>query len=110
MIIQGSNNPLVIQFDQSVAAIPTLIVSLWADSPGRGSHLIKEWRRDDMTVDADTVVCAITEEETKALPGQRLILEAKGLDASGNTIFWDAYPIDVKNRRDKVIQLTQTEG
>lgn len=108
MIIQGSNNPLVIQFDQSVADIPTLVVTLWRDSPGQASRPVRQWLRDDMAVDDDTVVCEITEAETKAFPATQLILEAKGLDANGNTIFWDAYPVDVKYRRDKIITLTQT--
>ena len=107
MIIQGSNNSLVIQFDQSVATIPTLVVTLWRDLIGRGSQKVKEWQRDDMTIDDDTVICEITEAETAALPAQQLVIEAKGLDGSGNTVFWDEYRIDVKNRRDKVIKLTE---
>lgn len=110
MIIQGSNNPLVIQFDASVASIPALVVTLWSDSPGRGSQMVKKWELGDMTIDDDTAVCPITEAETKAFPSSQLILEAKGLDGDENTIFWDQYPLDVKRRRDKIIQLTQTEG
>ena len=107
MIIQGSNNSLVIQFDQCVADIPTLVVTLWRDLIGRGSQKVKEWQKADMTVDDDTVICEITEAETAALPAQQLVIEAKGLDGEGNTIFWDEFRIDVKNRRDKVIRLTE---
>ena len=107
MIIQGSNNSLVIQFDQSVTDIPTLVVTLWRDLIGRGSQKVKEWQKSDMTVDGDTVICEITEAETAALPAQQMVIEAKGLDGSGNTIFWDEYRVDVKNRRDKVIRLTE---
>ena len=110
MIIQGSNNPLVIQFDADISGIPTLVVSLWCDMAGYFGRALKTWERDDMTISGDTAMCEITEAETRAFPTSKLILEAKGLDTDGNTVFWDAYPVDVKNRHDKVITLTQTGG
>ena len=115
MIIQGSNNPLVIQFDASLDEITTLVISLWRDrlrgDAGSG-ELIKQWRTGDagLVIDNDEAICDFTEEETAALPPERIVLEAKGLDVAGNTIFWDAYPMDIKARRDKTIALTRTEG
>lgn len=110
MIIQGSNNPLVIQFDGSVADMPTLVVTLWGDAVGSPNKLLKQWDLDQMTVNDDTVICALSESETKLFPPGQLIIEAKGLDADGNTIFWDQYAIDVKKRRDRIIKLIQTGG
>lgn len=107
MIIQGSNNPLVIQFDTVLDGIPTLIVSMWND---RGGDPVKTWTEDDMTIDGDTVVCPLQEIETSAFTGSKMVIEAKGLDADGNTVFWDACDINIKNRRDRNIRLTQTEG
>lgn len=106
MIIQGSNNPIVIQFDTSVADIPVLIVSLWGGSAAHTSKPLKKWEKADMVVDDDTVACEITERETAAFSGT-LTLEAKGLDGNGNTIFWDSQLISVKQRRDNVIMMTQ---
>jgi hypothetical protein len=60
-----------------------------------------------MTIHDDTVICPITEEETKDIAARYLILEAKGLDSNGNTIFWDQYKLYVKARRDRLISLTQ---
>lgn len=108
MIIQGSNNPLVIQFDATVEGMPTLVVTLWSDTAMHQTKMIKRWNIEDMTIDDKTAICPITEEETKALPQGKLIIEAKGLDGDGNTIFWDQYELDVKTRRDRVITLTQT--
>jgi len=108
MIIQGSNNPLVIQFDASVAEMPVLVVTLWSDTAMYPTKMIKRWNTEDMTIQDNTAICPITEAETKAIPNGTLILEAKGLDENGNTIFWDQYPLDVKTRRDKIIML-QTE-
>lgn len=102
MLIQGSNNPLVIQFDQSVTGCPKLVVSLW----GASGDALKTWTLEDMTVDDDTVICPLTEEETAAIGGAKVTLEAKGLDDEDNTIFWDAVDVYVKGRRDKVIRLT----
>lgn len=101
MMIQGSNNPLVVQFDGDVSACPKLAVSLWGQ---RGA--VKVWTLEDMQVSGDTAICPVTEEETAALCGQKLMLEAKGLDAQGNTIFWDSVAVYVKQRKDKTIQLT----
>ena len=110
MIIQGSNNPLVIQFDISVADMPAIIVTLWADKENKCeqySEKIKQWNKSDMQIQNDTVVCPITEEETKNISARYLVLEAKGLDNDGNTIFWDQYKLYIKSRRDRVISLTQ---
>ena len=110
MIIQGSNNPLVIQFDISVADMPALTVTLWVDKENKCeqySEKIKQWNKSDMTIQDDTIICPITEEETKNISARYLILEAKGLDSNDNTIFWDQYKLYVKARRDRVISLTQ---
>lgn len=110
MIIQGSNNPLVIQFDAVVDSIPVLVVTLWSDAYSHVGRPLKKWEREDMTISGDTAVCPITEEETQAFPRGVIVLEAKGLDGNGNTVFWDEYPVDVKLRRDRIIRLTQSGG
>ena len=110
MIIQGSNNPLVIQFDADISTIPRLVVTLWSDMPGRTVAPLLKWETEDMLINGDTAVCPITEEQTRELPPVTLVLEAKGLDDEGNTVFWDAYNVDIKRRRDKIIHLTQGGG
>lgn len=107
MIIQGSNNPLVIQFDANIADMPALVVTLWADTSECSPQIIKQWNTEDMIIDNDTAVCPISEDETKEISVSYLTLEAKGLDSDGNTIFWDQYKLDVKKRRDRIIRLTQ---
>lgn len=107
MIIQGSNNPLTIVFDASVAALPALVVTLWSDKPGHNTEPLKTWTLEDMDVSGDTAVCPLTEDETRQLPDGRLTIEAKGLNGDGETVFWDAAVVDVRGRRDKIITLTQ---
>jgi hypothetical protein len=107
MLIQGANNPLVIQFDDSVDDMPTLVVTLWCDAINKGAAPVKTWTRQDMMISGDTAVCDLTEEETAALPTAQYVVEVKGLDPDGNTIFWDECKIDMKRRRDKIIRLGQ---
>lgn len=109
MIIQGSNNPLVIQFDAVITEIPTLIVTLWKDKAGYTSELVKQWETGDMIIENDTAVCLLTEDETRKFSSKEMYIEAKGLDENGNTIFWDEYKIDIKKRRDRIIKLTHTD-
>lgn len=109
-ILQGSNNPLVIQFDADISNIPVLVISLWCDKLRYAGKALKTWETQDIQVSGDTAICQLTESETAKFPDAELILEAKGLDANNNTMFWDQYTIDVKGRHDKVIRLMQTEG
>lgn len=106
MIIQGANNPIVVKFDADISTLPALLITLWHDSPCDNSP-VKQWMLSDMTVDGDTAVCPITAEETAGIPLDGCILEAKGLDGNGNTVFWGAVEISTEYRRDKAISLTQ---
>lgn len=103
MLIQGSNNPIVIKFDRQIEDIPALVVSLWRDS-AHYPEPICTWHRQDMLISGDTVVCDLTTEVTRDLPNCILRIEAKGLDDDGNTIFWDRVPVDVKVRKDRDLQ------
>ena len=63
-----------------------------------------------MTINDDTAICPITEEESASLPRVNLHIEAKGLDQNGNTIFWDDYKVNVMYRRDRIITLSQVDN
>lgn len=105
MIPQGSNSPIIIKLDADLAEIPRLVVTLWKN--GSGTSPIKTWEKEDMIIDGDTAACPLTEAETKALPVGTLPLEIKGLDANGNAIFWNDCFVNVLQRRDKIITMTQ---
>lgn len=107
MIIQGSNNPLVIEFTESVADLPALVITLWRDKTGAEPTLVKAWAKNEVDISGDgkTVVCTISDTETACLCPVPHVIEAKGLDGDGNTIFWAAYKIDILTRRDKAIHL-----
>lgn len=63
-----------------------------------------------MTINDDTAICPITEEESASLPRVNLHIEAKGLDLDSNTIFWDDYKVDVLYRRDRIITLSRVDN
>ena len=106
MLIQGSNDPIVVTFDQSVANVPQLAASLWRRfNPASGP--IKVWTREDMTINDDTAILPMTVEETAALSPGDVTLEVKGLTAGGSTIFWGSVVIPVLRRNDRVIDLQE---
>ena len=103
-LVQGSNVPLTIKFDSSVENLSKLVVTLWSDIRANGP--LKQWEKADMTISGDTVICPLTEDETKSFPKTILVVEIKALDGNGDTAFWQEVPIKVVPRRDKIITLT----
>lgn len=107
MLIQGSNNPIVITFDASVADIPQLVATLWRRFAAAGAAPIKVWTQEDMLIDGDTATCPLTEEETAALPSSGVTLEVKGLDEYNNTMFWQSVNVPVLARNDRIIDMVE---
>ena len=102
MLIQGTSEPLVIRFDRDLTDVSALIISLWKP-PGT---LLKKYYLSDVGVDGDTVSCPLTEEESAEFPAV-IRIEAKGLDAEGAQIFWDAIDVDILYRYDRDIRLAE---
>lgn len=105
MIIQGANTPLVITFDEDVTNIPKLLITMWCDMKDYSGSPIKTWTKDDVIVDRRNVALPLTEQETSSLPTAPMVIEAKGLDSNGATIFWDQCSVNVKRRRDKDMRM-----
>ena len=97
MIVQGMNSPVVITFDEDVSGFDELVVSLW--DPKRPERAVKVWQMEEMTIDADTVSCPVTQEMSAAWPSGQLVLEAKGV-TGGTTVLWDRVPISCGHRYD----------
>lgn len=108
MIIQGSWAPLVVKFDREIASVPNLVITLWQDYDQKNSKLLKMWKNP--TVNNDTALCPVTEQETASFPSTNLVMEAKGRDSRDNPLFWASFDIDVLRRRDKAINMTQITG
>ena len=101
MLIQGTSNPLVIEFDQDVTDFAKLIITAWTVK----KVLLKKWEKADLTIEENTVICPLTEEETKAFPATAITIEAKGLDEDDTPIFWDEICVEMVPRNDKNISL-----
>ena len=54
MIIQGSNNPLTIEFSEDVSALPELVVTVWSDLPKYHGTALKTWTKSMITDVSDT--------------------------------------------------------
>lgn len=100
MLIQGTNVPIKIVFDMSVAGFPNIVATLWS-----GTKLLKMWELEDMIVQGDTIYLPLDEDETRKFKKGKLRLEAKGLNSSGQTVFWQKATIEVGDRNDKDINL-----
>lgn len=103
MIIQGTNIPLVITFDEDVSSCEALVITLWR----RDRVKLKQWNMSDVTIEADVVTLPISQEESAAWPEGYNMLEAKGLDENGYTIFWEEAPVMIEGRRDKDIRIPE---
>lgn len=106
MVIQGTNVPLEITFDRDVAEIPRIVVTVWAQS----GDMLKKWEKEDMTLDGAVATLPLAESETAAWPTKKVELEAKGLNESSQTIFWDRVSVEIGRRYDKGIRLTEAAG
>lgn len=107
MIIQGSNYPLVVQFNEDISEIPKILITLWQDINATKSVLLKKWEKSDMRISGDTAVCPLSESVTRRLPLRTLVVEIKGLDENGNEIFYEQDEQGVYRRRDKDISLIE---
>lgn len=102
MLIQGTNTPLAITFEDDVSNVPVLVISLWK----RKGIKLKSWTIENIVVDGDTVYCPLEEQETADFPEGAATLEVKGLDENGQTMFWEKAQVLIESRSDRVIKLT----
>lgn len=105
MIIQGANTPLVITFTEDVATVPKLLFTMWCDMKDYAGAPIKTWTKNDVVISGRNVALPLTEEETSSFPTAPMVIEAKGMDSSGATIFWEQCSVSVKRRRDKDMRM-----
>ena len=99
MIIQGSNQPLLIIFDDDIREnVQDLSVSLYV----MGGEL-KHWDMPDLIIDGDTATAKLTQEETASFPAGACHIEIKWLDLDGVTQFNKIISDQIVYRSDKRI-------
>ena len=102
MIIQGSNEPIVITFDSDVSEIREWSVSLYGeDKRGAPTVLLKHWDTADLVMDGMQAYAPLTEDETLEFHPCVASLEIKWLDSDNN--IWHPYVarIRISGRNDK---------
>lgn len=99
-IVQGSNTPIVLEFDDEVMG-KEISVGLYTD---RGVE-IKHWNKEDCTIDGAVITCPLTQEETKNISVGHVYLEVKILTDEDNIIFYDRAHLHVTNRFDREVVL-----
>ena len=95
MIIQGSNNPIILEFDSPIEGITDFSAVL-----SYKGQSIKQWRLGDVQIEDDSITMPLTQEETLVFPSDRLCLEVKWVD-NDNICFAEKIIISVEKRFDK---------
>ena len=95
MIIQGSNNPIILEFDSPMEGITDFSAVL-----SYKGQSIKQWRLSDVQIEDVSIIMPLTQEETLAFPSDRLCLEIKWLN-NDNICFAERIAISVEKRFDK---------
>lgn len=97
MIIQGSNEPIIIEFDESIEAIK-MEMSLYT----RNKEL-KHWSYSDLVISDKTVKAPLKESETMGYPVGDASVELKWKDQEGYNHFADILHTEIVPRRDKTL-------
>lgn len=103
MIIQGSNNPIVLEFDSPVENITDLSALLSPKGIYRcdgSNNYVKHWRLDDVQKSGRTILLPLTQNETLLFNPGRYELEVKWVE-NDNVIFARVIMIQVEARTDR---------
>ena len=107
MIIQGSNLPIVITFDEDMSSLVDWSMSLFMeDKRTKEQTLLHHWGLHDITIDGVTISAPLTEEETMSFPVGVATLEIKWLTQDEIIFHSDVIRIRIAGRNDtnKLIQ------
>lgn len=101
MLIQGSNRPIELEFDEPVAAVSALSVTIF-DSTGK---MALKKNADGLLVDGNKIFVPVTQEQTANMPKGKAKILVKWKSADGYVDFADEALIDVVSREDKGVVL-----
>lgn len=104
MIIQGSNEPIVLEFDRDMSEVQKFSAVLFKQAKALSTNSIdselKKWSREDAFIEDGKVILGLKEEETMKFPVGVATLEVKWLD-NADVMFADEVQIDVVKWFDK---------
>lgn len=99
MIIQGSNSPIMLEFENDKSEITDFSAALFR---GQSGGELKQWQMDDIEISGNLIFLPLTQEETMGLPAGQLILEIKWVDEK-NVCFAKLVLMAVQKRNDKTV-------
>lgn len=100
MLIQGTNTPVVIEFDEDTADMIDISVALVCDSVVK-----KRWAKDEITLEGKFAYCPLEQEGTMDLPVGFANLEVKWTNREGEVNFSDVVVVKIEKRADHTILL-----
>lgn len=98
-IIQGTNNPLVFDFGESMDTIIDIEISLYSEDDTE----LKHWTIGEVEIDEGTISAPLEQRESLSFPPGPCYIEIKWTDAFGKTNFAKTIKNTVKQRKDKII-------
>lgn len=104
MIIQGSNLPIIIPFDEDISDIKDLSVSLFGENKrGDANMLLKHWDIDDIVIEEGSITVPLSESDTLGFIPGVAVLEAKWLSQDDNIYPLYTSRIRICGRQDKTL-------
>lgn len=102
MIIQGTNNPLIFTFSESMETIADIEISLYIDAAD-GSRELKHWTKDEVKIEDTQITAPIRQEESVKFPEGKCYIEVKWMNDGGRTEFAKTLTNQITKRNDKTI-------
>lgn len=98
MLIQGTNAPLTIEFDDSTSQILDISVAIVKDN-----KVLIGWTKEDITLDGVFAYCPLTQVGTMDLPTGLANLEVKWTNQDGEVHFAELVVVRIEKRVDQTI-------
>lgn len=102
MIIQGTNNPLIFTFSESMTTIADIEISLYVDA-AEGSRELKHWTKDEVKIEDTQITAPLRQEESVKFPEGKCYIEVKWMNDGGRTEFAKTLTNTITRRNDKTI-------
>lgn len=83
MIIQGTNRPIILSFQDSMEDIKDIEVCLY----GSENAFLKHWDIEDISIEDKKVICPITQYESINFTPGKCHIEVKWMNEYGETCF-----------------------
>lgn len=98
MLIQGTNAPITIEFDDDTSSILDISVAL-----AKENRILIKWGKSDVVFDGKFVYCPLEQAQTVNLPTGLACLEIKWTNPDGEVHFSELNVVRIEKRLDGTI-------